>query len=286
MELRKPKQVLRLSPGDAVTKRNLYDLIQYSKVRDSQYWDGEANQIGNTPQQGINWLGPMPICLAVLIKTRQGSYKDDGWQDEARTTYHYSFKAVKGRISYSEKANAVLVNQPRYGYPVLLFTESGRSWLYEGSFEVSELESEFIVLTRGFHEVAPIGEGEEDSVTYSEGDRKYVTHLMAERNAAVVKELKATSDHICDVCEVRLLQRYGVEFIEAHHKTPITTYSSSHAVNLADFVLLCPNCHRAIHRYMKEQGLEYAQIRQILRGKAAQQIAPADRHPATRAAGG
>ena len=226
MELKRPTDILHLSTGNVVTKRNLFDLIQYSKVEDSKYWDGKENQIGNTPQQGINWLGKPPHCQAVLIKTRPGSYQHDGWEGDDETLFRYSFKSVRDKISYTEKANAVLINQPQYDYPILLFTESGSSWAYEGSFEVSELHERYVVLERGHCTIEKNDDLLRDSASYREGDRKYVTHLMAERNRSIIAKLKATSDCVCDICNVRLLERYGVECIEAHHKTPISTYSS------------------------------------------------------------
>lgn len=277
MKLKKPNDVLHLSKGDIVTKRNLFDLIQYSKVEGSGHWEGEENKIGNTPQQGINWLGNPPNCKAVIIKARLGSYQDDGWQGHDQNTYHYSFKAVNNRISYLEKANSVLINQPKYRYPVLLFTEQGNAWSYEGSFEVSELQERYIVLERGHSAVQHGKDQTEESTKYSEGDRKYVTHLMVERNTSVVGRLKAVSDSVCDICRAKLLEIYGVDCIEAHHKTPISTYSSSHDVSLNDFVLLCPNCHRAVHKYMQKQCLEYSQIKEVLRSKASQQATAGDR---------
>ena len=112
MELNEPQDLLSLSSGDTVSKRNLFDLIQYSKVEGSDQWSGAEWAIGNTPQQGINWIGNLPHVEAVIIKTRQGSYTDDGWADEQRRSYQYSFKARKGAISFAEKANQVLVQQP------------------------------------------------------------------------------------------------------------------------------------------------------------------------------
>jgi len=116
LKLKKPRDLLILSRGDSVTKGNLFDLIQYSKVDGSPYWDGFENKIGNTPQQGINWLGQNPNCSAVLIKTRPGLYDQDGWIDEGECLYRYSIKSVKGHVSYAEKANAVLINQPANGF--------------------------------------------------------------------------------------------------------------------------------------------------------------------------
>lgn len=268
MELKKPSDLFLLSAGDVVTKRNLFDLIQYSKVADSQYWGGEEVQIGNTPQQGINWVGEPPACHAVLIKTRPGSYEEDGWAGDSKTAYHYSFKARGGEISYSEKANAVLINQPQYQYPILLFTESNESWAYEGTFSVSEIESKYVVLERGYGPTSEQALPQEE-VLYQEGGKKYVTHLMAERSKGVVKALKTNASSVCDICATNFVERYGVEYIEAHHKIPIATYSSSYVVKPEDFALLCPNCHRAVHIYMKKEGLDYPQIKEKLCGKEA-----------------
>ncbi len=127
MVISKPRELLFLTKDQSVTKRNLFDLIQFSKVRNSSHWDGEENQVGNTPQQGINWIGKLPAVKAVIIKTRPGSYEFDGWVDDDKSSYNYSFKARKDVINLAEKANRVLVDQPLYGYPILLFTEKEKS---------------------------------------------------------------------------------------------------------------------------------------------------------------
>ncbi|GAB3309921.1 HNH endonuclease [Luteimonas notoginsengisoli] len=148
MQLSKPSQLLELSTGDTVTKRNLFDLIQLSKVEGSAFWQDRSWLIGNTPQQGINWIGELPECRAVLIKTKHGSYENDGWAGSSKNVYHYSFKARGGTISYTEKANRVLVDQPDYQYPILLFTEIDGRWSYEGHFSVSGIRDNHVVLER------------------------------------------------------------------------------------------------------------------------------------------
>ncbi len=62
MELKGTLDLFRLAPRDCVSKRNLFDLIQHSKVAGSSFWSGEDLKIGNTPQQGINWVGALPAC--------------------------------------------------------------------------------------------------------------------------------------------------------------------------------------------------------------------------------
>lgn len=264
MELTKPQDILSLCSGDTVSKRNLFALIQYSKVEGSDQWSGAEWVIGNTPQQGINWIGNFPHVEAVIIKTRPGSYSDDGWSDDRKRTYQYSFKARKGAISFAEKANQVLVQQPEYQYPVLLFTENGNEWYFEGSFAVSDILERFVVLRRGSMPAAAQTSLPSNGKTFHEGGRRYVSHLLVERNRSVVKTLKNTSDWICDVCQLDFFERYGVRYIEAHHKIPISTYTSAQAVDESDFVLLCPNCHKAVHAYMKQDELEYDGIKILL----------------------
>lgn len=269
IELKKPTDILSLFTGNTVTKRNLFDLIQYSKVSESQYWEGPELQIGNTPQQGINWIGAPPACHAVIIKTRPGSYEEDGWANEEKTAYRYSFKAKGEEISYSEKANAVLINQPQYLYPILLFTENKDSWVFEGAFAISEIESKYVVLEISAG-ITTEQQLPQEEVQYQEGGRRYVTHLMAERNRGVIQLLKNNTSWVCDICNINFTDRYGCEYIEAHHKVPISTYSSKYIVNLQDFALLCPNCHKAVHIYMRKEGLDYQQIKSKLCGNSFQ----------------
>lgn len=263
MKLSKPQDLFTLKNGDTVSKRNLFDLIQGSKIELSPYWSGAEFTIGNTPQQGINWVGNLPSVKAVIIKTRPGSYAEDGWSDEGKSAYHYSFKARNGEINFEEKANDVLIKQPQHFYPIFLFTEIKDGWQFEGDFSVVEIEEKFTVLHRRESLVisTPLDQNE---MQYQEGGRRYVTHLMAERSKAVVLAAKNSNSWECEICKINFLEKYGVNYIEAHHKTPIYTYSERHAISQNDLALLCPNCHKAVHIHMKKNDLEYNDIRKLL----------------------
>ena len=263
MELNKPQDLFTISQGDTVTKRNLFDLIQYSKVKSSQYWSGHDFMIGNTPQQGINWVGQLPAVKAVIIKTRLGSYEEDGWSDDTRTFYHYSFKSRNSIINYKEKANEVLIKQPQHFYPIFLFTEIKEGWKFEGSFSVSEIENNYVVLNREKKRAVEFSPSQNEA-QYQEGERRYVTHLMAERNKDVVRILKNTGSWVCDICGTDFNDRYGVPYIEAHHKVPMSTYSAKYTISAQELAMLCPNCHKAVHIYMKNENLEYNEIKAIL----------------------
>lgn len=260
MHLKNPQDLLTLQAGEFVTKRNLFDLIQYSKKNTSDYWGGTDFLIGNTPQQGINWIGPPSETLGVIIKTRPGSYEHDGWVGDMKDTYQYSFKARNGHISYTEKANEVLIRQPQQLYPILLFTESKQSWFFEGSFDVDEVKDTFVILNRRTAAQKLIA-AEPDEWIYQEGGQRYVTHLLAERNKNVITEIKRSRSWICEICALDFQKKYGSPYIEAHHKTPIFTYTASHTVKASDLALLCPNCHKAVHIQMKQSSLSYEEIK-------------------------
>ena len=198
--LRTPSDLFSLAGGDRVTKENLFALIQYSKQPSSAYWGGPDLQISNTPQQGINWVGPLPDCRAVILKKADGGlYDRDGWQDSARVSYRYSFKKQAGEISYDEKANSVLIHQPQYHYPVLLFTDHNLAWIFEGAFTVREIADEYVLLHRGLGESTNVSLPLEE-LGFREGGRRYVAHLLAERNRAVVGLLKSAARWRCDIC--------------------------------------------------------------------------------------
>lgn len=70
------------------------------------------------------------------------------------------------------------------------------------------------------------------------------------RISIVVKqrELERYGRLSCHACGLQPASKYGVEVIEAHHRKPLSECQASRVPDPDDFDLLCPNCHRAIHR--------------------------------------
>jgi 5-methylcytosine-specific restriction protein A len=75
-----------------------------------------------------------------------------------------------------------------------------------------------------------------------------------ERNPKAAKAAKKYHGARCQACEFEFQERYGEigrGFIEAHHLKPIGSLNEGEAVSYdiaADFVVLCSNCHRMIHK--------------------------------------
>lgn len=102
------------------------------------------------------------------------------------------------------------------------------------------------IIIEGLLPEMPDPEGEE-------GREFLIWHKKVERNARVVRELKQSAADrdmlgfiICQVCRVAPGARFGVETIEAHHIIPVSE-AGVRVVSIEDFILVCPNCHSAIH---------------------------------------
>jgi 5-methylcytosine-specific restriction protein A len=88
-----------------------------------------------------------------------------------------------------------------------------------------------------------------------DGALKVAYHKTVEwkhRNTKLVKQVKAELGCTCQGCGVTLSSTYGrigANFIEAHHLTPLAQ-APEQGVELTanDFAVLCPTCHRIIHR--------------------------------------
>jgi len=133
------KDILNMKNGQSISKSDLFSLIQYSKVKDSDNWGGEEYYIRNTPQQGINWIGKHKI-LAVIIKSEKGKYIEDS---HGKT---YAFKARNGKVNKKEKANQAIINQPKDKYPLMYFIGDNNEYKLIGRFAVSQIFDKYVSL--------------------------------------------------------------------------------------------------------------------------------------------
>jgi putative restriction endonuclease len=271
VDVKKVPELFSLVAGDLITRKSLYTLVQTSKVRGSSGWSGPELTIGNTPQQGINWIGPPAAVRGAIVKARKGAYRNDGWIDAASIRYRYSFKVVKRKarkpiLNLNDTANAVLISQPRSGYPILVLIGERTDWRVAGWFDVEIVEKRAVILCRTGTIPAP---SDPDVLPidpeFGEGNRKYVTHLRAERSRAAINAVKRARTWICEICDETFEHKYSVRYIEAHHKVPLQNFSEHHRITLSELALLCPSCHRAVHGHMRLGESDFVTIRKKLR---------------------
>jgi len=84
--------------------------------------------------------------------------------------------------------------------------------------------------------------------------RQLRLHCRIERSVTAANAAKQHHGSRCQACDVDLGELYGrigQGYIEAHHLRPISTLEEGVIVRYdvaAEFAVLCPNCHRMIHR--------------------------------------
>ena len=92
------------------------------------------------------------------------------------------------------------------------------------------------------------------SLEATEGARRLAYHYVIERSAAAAEDAKELNrvlndgEYCCEVCGDKPGVRYGAKVIDAHHIRPLSESVGEHLVRAQDFLIVCPNCHRAIHR--------------------------------------
>lgn len=126
-------------------------------------------------------------------------------------------------------------------------------------FDGTRTPHPFPVLAPGevtVYPVAPPITTEDDESSFPEGRVRYCWHRHLERDGALAKRVKSkrlrdTGKLECDVCSFDFAAIYGETgegFIEAHHRTPVSSLDGTQATREKDLALVCSNCHRMLHR--------------------------------------
>jgi len=106
------------------------------------------------------------------------------------------------------------------------------------------------------------GDDAPQDLEYTEGGKVLRTHLRTERdgNAArlakeIARKRSKNGKLICEACAYVPEDEYnGLELIEAHHRTPLS--QGVRETKPEDFAMLCPCCHRAVHKLI-DQGTPF-----------------------------
>lgn len=110
---------------------------------------------------------------------------------------------------------------------------------------------------------------DEDTIG-KEGNPRFKTHLIRERNIKIVKEKKKiifaqTGKLECEVCAFNFENTYGVignDFCEVHHLIPLHQADGLIETKLEDLAIVCSNCHRMLHK--SNPLLELAELKKMM----------------------
>jgi 5-methylcytosine-specific restriction protein A len=116
--------------------------------------------------------------------------------------------------------------------------------------------------------VAELAEEEE----FPEGRVLYRLHRLRERNRELVRlaKEKAMDEHgrlFCTACGFDFAAVYGEigwGVIDCHHLLALADLAAERATRLSDVALVCPNCHRIIHR--KRPWLSLDRLTELIAG--------------------
>ena len=101
-----------------------------------------------------------------------------------------------------------------------------------------------------------------------EGERRAKLHIAIERdrslrNGKVAAFLKRNGRLFCELCGFSFKDTYSFlakDIIEVHHKLPLASLASSTRISAEDLILLCSNCHTAIHQGDAVENLRAASL--------------------------
>jgi len=101
-----------------------------------------------------------------------------------------------------------------------------------------------------------------------EGERKYELHKSIERdrklrNKKISLFMEENGKLFCEICQFSFIESYpflSTDIIEVHHIVPLSTLTKGKRVEVNDLMLLCSNCHFAIHQGDAEGNLIDAMV--------------------------
>ncbi len=81
--------------------------------------------------------------------------------------------------------------------------------------------------------------------------RERVPSKAAEKKAKMRAALGELYCEVCDLSETQAVVRFGAltgDIFECHHTKPLYTLTGRTTTRVADLAVVCPTCHRALHR--------------------------------------
>jgi len=120
------------------------------------------------------------------------------------------------------------------------------------------------IVAKGEQPPAEPGLSDDDRL-WTEGNKKLVKHLKRERGhgLSAAKRAQFRAQHgrlFCERCEMDPVEHFGgvdgEACIEVHHdKVAVSDMQTGHRTALEDLKCLCANCHRVVHRELKQAAV-------------------------------
>ena len=127
----------------------------------------------------------------------------------------------------------------------------------------------FRAIINAGYRIVPKGEEIQDDLppdpeerSWAEGNKRLVSHLRSERSLGLARakrrEFKREHGRLyCEKCELIPEEVYGFgtgeSCIEVHHMLPLSADHGVRKTTLKDLICVCANCHRIIHRKIREK---------------------------------
>ena len=129
-------------------------------------------------------------------------------------------------------------------------------------FRVLE-SSGFIIVPKGEPNPPPYFPESIEDQLWSEGKPRLIAHLRSERASGLAQAkkdwfLRTHGRLFCERCGMDPVDVYGgphgTACIEVHHRAVLVeNMAKGHKTKLDDLQCLCANCHRVVHRLLKQE---------------------------------
>jgi predicted HNH restriction endonuclease len=281
-----PKGIIRFDHGTAHAWRVS---IARDKARFIEYFfDGSSGSIENGLRRAILYrqeiLDTFPITLSITNRknidpnpeNRIKRCIDPGrvnpyvywqaiWYDESHAVKTKNFSVNKFGETEAKKMALEIATKNHNSTPkkhLLHDHHSNESWRILLRSDVAKA-AEFNDYTVK-NKTTDIHPDAEDSNPFGyEGERLLKIHTEIERdkkirNKKISEFLWQHGRVFCELCQFAFIDKYpflSKNIIEVHHIIPLSKIHSSTVINSSDLLLLCPNCHTAIHQGDAETNL-------------------------------
>ncbi len=240
-------------------QRSVEAFEEYQRFQTKHYFKGRRYIISflGVPERGtVATFGGIYQILGVSKRGEPGFREPEGDPEVvascAGSEYLYSLARLtqydwlrtQWDIDWNEPANHKYRNfEPKLAKPTMRFADQ------------NDLASIRALIQTELVEENRQSVSDPDEIGFSEGAAAYSLHLKRERKAALVELVKeqarSNGSYHCYVCSFDFAVSYGIDYIECHHTLPVSAMLPGDKTKPEDCVLLCANCHRAVHKQAK-----------------------------------